>query len=184
MTKLKIFHRAQIFQNRDGVAAVEFALLFPVVALLTLGIIELSLIGYDYHRLGEATRRGAREAVISPLVPSLAGFSGGSISCKGASGGGVSCTGAAVSSSATMSDILILMQQVMPDITLENLEISYEDSGLSPPEAPGIITLLITVRLVGVTHDYFFLNTIAGFSTSLSFPDFATTILSPKLIGN
>ncbi|MBL4719518.1 MAG: pilus assembly protein [Alphaproteobacteria bacterium] len=172
----------RLLRDRCGTAAVEFALLFPVVALLTFGIIELSLIGYDYHRLGEATRRGAREAVISPLVPSLTGFSGGSIACTGGAGGGVSCTGAAVSSASTMSDILALMQQVVPEITLENLEIRYEDSGLSPPEAPGIITLLITVRLVGVTHDYFFLNTIAGFSTSLAFPDFATTILSPKLI--
>ncbi len=181
MFKTRLF-RDPLFRNRRGAVAVEFALLFPVVILLTFGIIELSLVAYDYHLLGEATRRGAREVIISPTIPSISGYAGATITCGASAGGSVTCSGATVSDGTAMTTMLTAMQQIKPDITIQNIEITYEDSGLSPADAPNIIVLLITVRLINVTYDFFLLNTIAGLTTTLALPDFATTVLSSKLI--
>lgn len=176
--------RDRLFRNRRGAVAVEFALLFPVVILLTFGIIELSLVAYDYHRLGEATRRGAREVIISPTIPSISGYAGATITCGASGGGSVTCSGAAVDDDTAMTTMLTSMRQIQPDITIQNIQIIYEDSGLSPPGSPDIVVLLITVRLINMTYDFFLLNTIAGLTASIPYPDFATTILSPKLIAD
>lgn len=47
---------------RRGVAALEFAMILPVLLVMTLGALEGGLLLFDYHRLSEATRRGLREA--------------------------------------------------------------------------------------------------------------------------
>jgi Flp pilus assembly protein TadG len=51
-------------KNQKGVAAVEFAIILPVLLLLVFGIIEFSLILYDKAVITNASREGARAGIV------------------------------------------------------------------------------------------------------------------------
>ncbi|TLD41878.1 MAG: hypothetical protein JETT_1895 [Candidatus Jettenia ecosi] len=52
------------FRNQKGVAAVEFAIILPVLILLIFGIIEFSLLLYDKQVITNASREGARAGIV------------------------------------------------------------------------------------------------------------------------
>lgn len=56
---------------QKGAAAVEFALLLPVLMLITFGIIEFGLLVYNKQILTNASREGARAGVVAriPVLP-------------------------------------------------------------------------------------------------------------------
>ena len=58
-------------KNQKGVAAVEFALVLPILVMMAFGIIEFSLILYDKAVITNASREGARAGIVSqsPRVP-------------------------------------------------------------------------------------------------------------------
>ena len=62
--------RTRFFLARDGATAVEFAYILPVLVVISLGLIEVSLIMFDYHRAGEAMRMAARAFVVDPAATS------------------------------------------------------------------------------------------------------------------
>ena len=51
-------------RNQRGAAAVEFALVLPVLVLLLVGIIEFSLALYDKAVITNASREGARAGIL------------------------------------------------------------------------------------------------------------------------
>ena len=57
-------------KNHRGVAAVEFALVLPLLVLIALGIIEFSLALYDKAVITNASREGARAGIVFG-VPSV-----------------------------------------------------------------------------------------------------------------
>lgn len=57
-------------KNQKGIAAVEFALVLPILVLLIFGIIEFSLILYDKAVITNASREGARAGIVDQ-VPSM-----------------------------------------------------------------------------------------------------------------
>ena len=61
-----------------GEAIVGFAFVLPVLVFLSLAIFEFSLVMFDFHRAGEATRRAVRLVAISDPVANVSGFSAGS----------------------------------------------------------------------------------------------------------
>jgi Flp pilus assembly protein TadG len=58
--------------NERGAAAVEFALILPVLMLILFGIIEWSLMFKDALTVASATRAGARTASAQPRTPAFA----------------------------------------------------------------------------------------------------------------
>ena len=50
--------------SQKGVAAVEFAIVLPLLLLLLFGIIEFSIICYDKAMITNASREGARRAAL------------------------------------------------------------------------------------------------------------------------
>ena len=54
----------RLCRNQSGATIIEFAIILPVLVLLIFGIIEFSLILYDNAMLANASREGARAAVI------------------------------------------------------------------------------------------------------------------------
>jgi TadE-like protein len=54
----------KIFVSTKGGAAVEFALILPVLILILFGIVEFSLIMYDKAVITNASREGARQGII------------------------------------------------------------------------------------------------------------------------
>jgi hypothetical protein len=59
------------FKNQNGAAAVEFAILLPVLVLLLFGIIEFGLLLYNQQVLTNASREGARAAIRGNCVERL-----------------------------------------------------------------------------------------------------------------
>ena len=53
-----------MFKSEKGVSAVEFALIAPLLFVLTFGIIEFSLLLFDKAVLTNAAREGARAAIV------------------------------------------------------------------------------------------------------------------------
>lgn len=49
---------------RKGTAAVEFAIILPLLVVLVFGIIEFSLLLYDKHVITNASREGARYGIV------------------------------------------------------------------------------------------------------------------------
>lgn len=54
-------------ENNKGVAAIEFALILPVLVLLLFGIIEFSLLLYNQHVITNASREGARAGIVQAI---------------------------------------------------------------------------------------------------------------------
>jgi len=54
-----------IIKNHNGAAAVEFAILLPVLILVLFGIIEFSLVLFNKHIITNASREGARAGIVS-----------------------------------------------------------------------------------------------------------------------
>ena len=51
-------------RDQRGQAAVEFALVVPIIVLLLLGVIQIGVAFHDYITLTDAARAGARKAVV------------------------------------------------------------------------------------------------------------------------
>jgi Flp pilus assembly protein TadG len=58
-------------KNQKGAAAVEFAIVFPILLVLIFGIIEFSIMLYNKAMITNASREGARSGIVfaSPRVP-------------------------------------------------------------------------------------------------------------------
>lgn len=53
-----------LLKRQDGVVALEFVILFPLFLLIIAGIVEFGHLFYVRHTLTNATREGARAAVV------------------------------------------------------------------------------------------------------------------------
>lgn len=53
--------------EESGQAAVEFALVLPLLAVLMLAVIQLGIVFHHYQTITDAARVGARQAIVSRL---------------------------------------------------------------------------------------------------------------------
>lgn len=51
-------------KNQNGAAAVEFAIVFPILLVLVFGIIEFSIMLYNKAMITNASREGARTGIV------------------------------------------------------------------------------------------------------------------------
>lgn len=58
-----------MLRSESGVSAVEFALVSPLLFVLTLGIIEFGLLLFDKAVITNASREGARAAIVRTELP-------------------------------------------------------------------------------------------------------------------
>src|SRR3712207_4028950 len=86
---------------RRGVAALEFGLIAPALILFTFGLIELSLVLFDMHRLGNAARAAARTAAIQLPIGSRATLKTAPVVCTNT--GSVACTGGTVTAAGSFA---------------------------------------------------------------------------------
>ncbi len=159
--------------DRGGAAAVEFALIAPVLFLLTLGMIEVGMILLEWHRVGEAARGGARVALIGDPIAELAALSTTDISCQGANDGSMTCTGASTSTSTAFASVLTTMQDIAPNLVGSNIAIDYTDSGAT--NVSGLVTPLLSLSVSNYQYEFFFLQTVPGIGSTMTLPAFTTS---------
>ena len=135
-----------------GAVAIEFAFVFPVLLVISLGALDASLLMYEMHNGTEAVRRGAREAVVQQnTLIAEADIISATITCT-SNGSSVSCTGGSVESDAQsiFDDILAVMQSMLPELTAADVTVTYGDSGISNG---GVVTPTVTVSIANAGYD-------------------------------
>lgn len=154
---------------RHGGVAVEFALVFPVLVVITVGLMELALVFYHYHRAAEATRAAARSLLITPAVTGFGALP-------------LSCPGDPECDPEVMAALVGSLQTLLPGVTAENIRVVYEDSGLPVNASPAmVITPTVTVEVTGIRHPLSVLAALVpGTPGFIMLPSFATTQLGPS----
>ncbi|MBF0353922.1 MAG: pilus assembly protein [Alphaproteobacteria bacterium] len=171
--RLTALVQARRTPTQKGATAVEFALIAPLLIFFSAGLLDFSLILFDFHRYSEVTRRGAREAIIQAPIASLDALPATPVICNGDLEGSVTCTGAAVVSVESFTSILSEMKKMAPEVTGDKVQVRYVDSGLSASD--GIVTASVTVSLQNITTKFTTLTFIPGFPSTFIFPSFAST---------
>ena len=189
-------------RDETGAALVEMTLVFPMVLILTFGLVEFGVAFWEYHAAEKATSIGARwlatqhgvlgqYALTSELYTStvpdcfvsttdapgtpcsqVAGATGWSATCTGTGGG--SC------SSTVMSGLLTQMQAYAPFIRAANVSVQLRGSDMGFIGRNRAIPL-ITVRTTGLTYSFVAMGKLLGFGP-ITMPSFATTLVAEDQI--
>jgi hypothetical protein len=165
--------------DEDGAFIVEFGIAFPVLILLSFGLLEFSLVVFDYQRASEATRAGVRQTILyTPIANTGAILKGEIITCYNATGT-VQCDGGVPNDTADehFGYLLETMKGIYPTLTAGNLIVSYEGTDVGDEDSSGGIFPLVTLQLQGVKHDMI-VGHLIGVAT-IEFPPFTTTVLGP-----
>ncbi|MBE9556983.1 MAG: pilus assembly protein [Proteobacteria bacterium] len=165
--------------DEDGAFIIEFAFAFPVLILLSFGLLEFSLVVFDYQRAAEATRQGTRFAILNnPIANTATVLEGSVISCSRPNGA-VECVGGSPSATADADFLALLaqMQGIYPTLVAENISIIYEGTDVGDVDSSGGIFPMVTLELLNVKHDMI-IGDLIGIKT-INFPPFTTTVLGP-----
>lgn len=165
-------------RDEHGSFVLEFAITFPMLIMLSFGLLEFSLVVFDYQRASEATRRGVRLAIIQEPIPNTANLlEGAVIICIAADGVTVTCTGGSPSdeADARFAELLLVMRQIYPTLTGQNIIITFEATDVGSADDIGGIFPLVTLELSGVVHEMI-VGHLIGIS-QVEFPSFRTTVL-------
>ncbi len=171
----KTFYR--LVREEDGAFIIEFAIVFPALIILSVGLLEFSLLAYDFQRASESTRRAVRFAIIGNDIANTANLLDDAIIRCDSEGGVVSCTGGSPHEFADerFQTMLDSMQVAYPLILEEHLRITYESTTVGDAGEAGGIIPLVTIEVRNLKHE-FMLGPIVGLDF-MYFPDFRTSIL-------
>jgi hypothetical protein len=187
------------------------ALLFPIILLVTLGIIEFGYALFQWNRAEKALQLGARLAVTwDPIASDLTTFDGkantnmfGDACTDPVTGvvqpaciydpNPVICTSGGCSgygySAAAFNAIVGEMQEIFTWIRPENVVIEYAATGLGFVGRPGNnadefnLVPAVTLRLQNMTFNFLALDDLFGF-TAINMPPFTTTLIGEDLSTN
>jgi hypothetical protein len=168
--------------GQTGAALVEMAIGLVLFLLLVFGVLEFALAIFDWSKEVEATRAGARYAIVNDPACDIYG-EGALPSCPG--GDTIdpdNCPGASIEvtpagCNADPDDaacrIAAVMRNIMPRIADGNVRIVYGCSDAGYRERPFVVPT-VTVRTSGVEHN-FLLPGLLGIEATVTLPGFSTT---------
>jgi hypothetical protein len=141
--------------NQKGIYTVEFAIVGSVFLVTLLSIIELGLTLMTWNALSEATRRGARVAVVCPVNEENA---------------------AAIKNIAIFDDPLGGGGSIIPGLTAGDIDLVYLDSG--GQEILDTVTDYVDIQFVRVSinSSYTYPTVLPWLSAIVSAPPFETTL--------
>jgi Flp pilus assembly protein TadG len=216
---------SNFLRNASGATLLEYTVVFPVFLLVVFGTLDVTLMLYEWSQASKAAYMGARLAVVSnpvaggltPNYAAIATQSGNlcfnaatgnassaancpsvNVTCIAGSGTSGSCTPNSHSFSNTaFAPILAEMQRVYPALTRQNVQITYESSGLGYVGRP-TIPMNVTVSIRCRSHQFYFLGALMGWTfpplpnscpgplatNGPRVPAFATTLPSEDLVTN
>ncbi len=170
------FHRSE-----EGSSLVEFALVFPLIVILTMGTLEFSFGLLQRGRAQKATQLGARVAIVStPVAPGIktglfSGLSPIGAPCTDQTTGitlaactiaSTDCTYSTTSSPpggtcpgytfnlTNFDKIFNEMRLAYPTLTRDNVRVSYASNGLGYIGNPSGVPVNVTVAIRCLTYDF------------------------------
>lgn len=190
-----------LLRSTGGATAAEFGLLAPLLLSFMIGTIDVGRFLWACNRAEKATQTGARFAVTNDVVASgLASYdfavaggipqgdpipqsAFGGADCSSA-GGTVTCTCKSGATCPTLTpvnttaftNIVTRMQQIYPELTADNVRVSYEYSGLGYAGDPNGIQVspLVTVKIVQATFTPMLFRFFG--STTVNLPSYTTSL--------
>jgi len=148
----------------------EMAIVLPLFLALVFGILEFGVAVFTWSLVVEATRSGARYAIVNN--EECAGVTGeNGMVCPGA--GSISCQ---VSSG---SPLLAEMRKFRPSLVEENVFVTYECSDAGFAERPRPV-LKVTVETRNIEYA-FILPALLGIEATVDMPSFSTTRVSEDM---
>lgn len=181
-----------------GSALVETTIVFPLMLILTFGLVEFGNALWQYHAAEKATAIGARWLATRGGVAGNLGqavttevYTTGLPDCfvtdntdppgtlcsqvSGATGWSTTCTGSGGGCSTTeMATLLTQMQQYAPTLTAANISVQLRGSTMGFL-GRGRAVPLITVRTTGLTYNWVAIGALLGLPP-LTMPSFASTL--------
>lgn len=152
-------------KRQQGAAMVEAAIVMLVFMMLVFGIIEVSIAMLRWGQTVEATRAGARYAIVNDPVTSTLfddlTCPGGQV-VKTCDATGVDCTG-----------LLGLMQNLVPNLEAQHVKVTYSCTDAGFDDIPKPIPS-VTVEVEGLTHTLI-IPTLLGVAGTWPVPNFETT---------
>ncbi len=195
------FHAAEA-----GAAAVELAIVFPLLLMFTFGIIEFGLVLHQMNMAEKATQLGVRKAVTwDPVAPELATYTASGLGpgpgqplpaglqleivCDNAGCTGTGAIPAPTFSSAAFTELVDAMARIYPAIGPEDVVVTYRNIGLGFVGRPGgAVVPSVTVDLRNLTYDFILLDVavlIVSFGTidvnDIIYPSFSATLTGEDL---
>ena len=192
--------RRCLITDRRGSSAAEFALVLPLLILLLFGVIDAGRFLWEMNRAEKATAAGAREAVVTDVIPGglytydyvgVGGLTQGDV-IPASAFGSITCTNVVCTptgttppvgtfNSASFNRIVTRMNGLKSNIAAANVQVTYSSSGLGYAGDPNgmDISPLVTVSLTGVKFDPLVLFGLVAFDM----PDFRTTLTAEDSVG-
>ena len=196
-----------LIADQHGASAAEFALVLPLLLTLLFGTIDVGRYAWSLSQAEKATQIGARWAVATDMVASglysysfaisggvpqgitvnstafpgvVCQSSGGAASCTCAAGG--SCSFPLTANNTAFTNLVTRMAQIEPDITANNVVVTYAWSGLGfsgDPNGPDVAPLTtVSLRNLNFTPFSAFI-----FGGPITLPQFAYTLPMEDGIG-
>lgn len=189
----------RLHRDERAAALIEATIIFPLLLILTFGLVEFGHAFWRYHAAEKATNAGARwlstrhgvRGELAPLTNEL--YTAVVPDCfeptnlppgtpcaqvAGATSWDETCSGAGggACSGAVMSALLTEMQRFAPFLTAANLEVEFQGSAMGYV-GRGRAVPLVTVRTTGLTFDFVAMDDLLGLGP-ITMPSFATTFVA------
>ena len=197
---------SRLLRDRRAASAAEFAMVLPLLMILLFGIIDAGRFLWEFNAAEKATQMGVRYAVATdPVLKGLSTYSFAtssdaipagdpvptdnftkatctSTSCTCEPNGADFCDATSVDT-ARLQKISNRMAMMYPGITINNVEVDYQNVGLGFSGNPdgADVSPLVTVKLTGLT---FHPITCFVFPCSFNMPDFSAALTGEDLDGD
>lgn len=208
----------RLWRDREGSSYLEFTVVFPLLVLTAFCTVDFAMIMFGWAQANKAVQNGVRVAVVgAPVAQGLndptyievdlgkdcsdpaTGADEGLCDevhtvCTATADGGGSCTSGYTFDNTAFEPIFDQMITVMPsfDFKRENIQITYRTNGLGFVGRPGGFPMEVTVEIRCMTHQVFFLATMASWvfdpreecpddDGGVPLPAFATTLTTEAL---
>lgn len=155
-------------RRQNGAVMVEMALTLPIFILLVFAIIELALVIFNFTRAVEATRAGARYAIVNDPVTDLS-----SLDCSSVAEVVVTCD------SGSCTELLEKMTALYRQLDAANVEVRYGCSSTGFSGNPNPVRE-VSVSISGQEYELI-LPGLIGFEPAITLPPFTSTRVSEDM---
>ncbi|MCK0153399.1 pilus assembly protein [Alcanivorax sp. S6407] len=155
-------------RSQGGAVMVEMALTLPVFLLLVFAIIELALVIFDFTRAVDATRAGARYAIVNDPVTDIS-----TLDCSSVTEVTATCD------SAGCTDLMGKMTALYRKLEEENVAVRYGCSSTGFSGNPNPVRE-VSVSITGQEYELI-LPALIGFESTITLPPFTSTRVSEDM---
>ncbi|MDX1823117.1 MAG: TadE/TadG family type IV pilus assembly protein [Thiohalomonadales bacterium] len=155
-------------KRQRGATMVEMAITLPLFLLLVFAIIEFALIIFTWSRAVEATREGARYAIVNDPVTDIS-----SLDCSAVTSVSTTCD------KGNCTALMKRMNNLYSDLDAANVTVNYGCSSTGFPGDPHPVRE-VSVSISGQEYGLI-VPGILGLDSTLTLPGFTTTRVSEDL---